>query len=122
MACKSTAAHESASGVAFFGDEASGCQPLVEQDWIRTYRQTLENGRLSIRIGVAEPQGETHGDILFFIGFADRVDNHKPLFDAWTAAGFRVIAYDYPSHGETCGSGNVTIQHVGDAIARAARQ
>ena len=44
---------------------------------------------------------EPKGDVLFLTGFADRADNHGPLFRQITDAGFRVISFDYPSHGET---------------------
>jgi alpha-beta hydrolase superfamily lysophospholipase len=45
----------------------------------------------------------TAGDVLFLHGFADRFDNHLPLFNAFVAKGLRVITFDYPSHGESCG-------------------
>jgi pimeloyl-ACP methyl ester carboxylesterase len=40
-------------------------------------------------------------DILHLIGFADRADNHDPLFKMLSVEGFRVVSFDYPSHGET---------------------
>jgi len=43
------------------------------------------------------------GDILYIHGFADRVDHHGPLVDAWTRAGFRINAFDLPGHGENTG-------------------
>jgi pimeloyl-ACP methyl ester carboxylesterase len=45
----------------------------------------------------------TKGDVLYLHGFSDRIDNHRPLFESLTKQGLRVIAFDYPSHGETCG-------------------
>ncbi len=59
---------------------------------------------LSVRVGVQEPDSTPIGDILYFTGFGDRLDNHGPLFDEWVASGFRVISFDYPSHGETSGT------------------
>ena len=44
---------------------------------------------------------EPIADVLFLHGFSDRADNHGPLFKQIAAAGFRVISFDYPSHGET---------------------
>lgn len=51
------------------------------------------------------PHGtEIIGDVLFFIGYADRADNHEPLFSLLAQNGFKVVSFDYPSHGETnCG-------------------
>lgn len=42
-------------------------------------------------------------DILYLHGFADHLGNHRQLFEAWTNAGFRVIAFDFPSHGKSYG-------------------
>lgn len=41
------------------------------------------------------------GDVLYFHGFADRAENHLPLFKQFNDQGLRVISYDYPSHGRT---------------------
>lgn len=60
--------------------------------------------RNSIRVGIQNPAGVPLGDILFLPGFGDRLDNHGPLFEEWTKKGFRVISFDYPSHGETTGA------------------
>ncbi|MGE4133691.1 MAG: alpha/beta hydrolase [Bdellovibrionales bacterium] len=56
-----------------------------------------------LRVGVQSPDGPIKGDILYLPGFSDRLDNHGPLFEAWNQKGFRVISFDYPSHGETRG-------------------
>ncbi len=61
---------------------------------------------LNLRVGVQNPLGTPIGDILYIHGFADRLDNHQPLFLSWTAAGFRVISFDLPSHGENSGDYN----------------
>lgn len=54
----------------------------------------------TMRVGVMAPAvGEPRADILFIHGHADRLDNHGPLFTAWRDAGFRVLAFDLPSHG-----------------------
>jgi alpha-beta hydrolase superfamily lysophospholipase len=63
-------------------------------------------GLLQLRVGVQEADGPARGDVLFFHGFADRLDNHGPLFAKWNAAGLRVISFDLPSHGETKGALN----------------
>jgi pimeloyl-ACP methyl ester carboxylesterase len=44
---------------------------------------------------------EPTADVLFLTGFSDRADNHGPLFTQMTESGFRVISFDYPSHGKT---------------------
>lgn len=83
-----------------------GCEPLSSLSWMKTKRMDVGiSGDLQVRVGEALPPSSTRviGNILFLHGFADRIDNHKPLFDQWTKRGFRVIAFDYPSHGETCG-------------------
>lgn len=53
-----------------------------------------------LRIGVLTP-AHPIADILFIHGHADRLDNHGPLFTAWRDAGYRVISFDLPSHGES---------------------
>lgn len=48
------------------------------------------------------------GNIIYFEGLADSMLNHKPLFSKLTAAGFRVIAFDYIGQGGSTGSMNST--------------
>jgi alpha-beta hydrolase superfamily lysophospholipase len=72
---------------------------------MKTFRLDADDGKLHLRVGVAAPRGATRGDILYLHGFADRFDNHLPMIDAWVAQGYRVVAFDYPSHGESCGHG-----------------
>lgn len=57
----------------------------------------------SLRYYVVQPPKGTpvQADILYFTGYADSGVNHLPLFDAWAQSGFRVLSFDYPSHGET---------------------
>lgn len=78
------------------------CRPLPAS-WMETSRLPVDDGKVKLRIGEARPDGPVVGDILFLHGFSDRFDNHRPLFRAWTARGFRVVSFEYPSHGETCG-------------------
>lgn len=60
-----------------------------------------------IRVVVQNPEGPAKADLLFLIGFADRADNHQPLFKQLSQGGVRVISFDYPEHGESqCGSLN----------------
>lgn len=55
-----------------------------------------------LRVVVEEPQTiPPRADILFLTGFSDRADNHAPLFSSLADEGFRLISFDYPSHGET---------------------
>jgi alpha-beta hydrolase superfamily lysophospholipase len=61
---------------------------------------------LELRVGVLPAKGEARGDILYLPGFADRLDNHGPLFTAWSEKGFRVVSFDYPGHGESRGRKN----------------
>jgi hypothetical protein len=71
----------------------------------------LTNDRSSdcyIRALESKPEGKKIiADYFFFIGYGDRADNHKPLFDELNDKGIRVLSYDYPSHGLTrCGELN----------------
>lgn len=55
----------------------------------------------TVRVVSQSPDVDPKGDVLFLTGFADRADNHGPLFNKIVESGFRVISFDYPSHGET---------------------
>lgn len=57
-----------------------------------------------IRVGIQNPEGAPLGDVLYFHGFSDRLDNHGPLFEAWNKEGLRVISFDCPSHGDSTGT------------------
>lgn len=59
------------------------------------------NALCSLRVVSEIPEKKHVADILFLTGFSDRADNHKPLFSLLAGQGFRVISFDYPSHGET---------------------
>jgi pimeloyl-ACP methyl ester carboxylesterase len=53
-------------------------------------------------------------DVLFYHGFGDCVYNHEALFGALTDAGFGVISFDFPGHGNSAGSINdYTIGQIG---------
>lgn len=54
----------------------------------------------TVRMGMVAPPSP-RADIVFVHGHADRLDNHAALMSAWVRAGFRVIAFDLPSHGST---------------------
>jgi alpha-beta hydrolase superfamily lysophospholipase len=60
-----------------------------QECYIRTVIQSPDNGM------------KTKADLLFFIGFGDRADNHGPLFKLMTEQGIRVISFDYPTHGKS---------------------
>jgi pimeloyl-ACP methyl ester carboxylesterase len=71
----------------------------------KTFMLPLES-TCSLRVLIQTPPAgvQTRADLLFFTGFADRADNHAPLFEGLSRAGMRVISFDYPSHGESkCG-------------------
>lgn len=61
----------------------------TQECYIRTIIQTPDEGI------------KTKADMLFFIGFGDRADNHEPLFKLMASQGVRVISFDYPTHGES---------------------
>jgi len=65
---------------------------------------------VSIRAGYygESPDAPFRGNILYFEGFADSMLNHDPLFAKLSAAGYRVIAFDYMGQGGSGGSMNDT--------------
>lgn len=81
------------------------CGTLSDVPGMKIERADADDGNVHLRIGVMEPKGSPKGDVLFLHGFSDRFDNHLPLFEGWRRVGLRVVAFDYPSHGETCGRG-----------------
>jgi alpha-beta hydrolase superfamily lysophospholipase len=80
-------------------EDACPTAPLAPS-WMKTETVDLDDG-LHVRIGTMGTGSK--GDVLFLEGFADRFDNHRPLFEQFVGEGLRVIAFDYPSQGETCG-------------------
>jgi len=70
--------------------------------------QKISKGAVHLRFAQQKPlkSVKTVGDIFYFTGYADRIDNHGPLYDEWTRLGFRVITFDYPQHGLSKGSLN----------------
>ena len=79
-------------------------------------------GTLELRYGVQKPQGTVIGDVLYLHGLGDRLDNHARLFEEWNKAGFRVISFDLPSHGENKGTSNDLNKYTfGDLISLASQ-
>lgn len=106
LALASTSCKTTDSGLASAAQPVAplvGCAPLTSHSWIRTYTQLRRGGSLQLRVGVMDPSGPPKADVLFLHGFADRLDNHRPLFEALVAKGFRVFSFDFPGHGESCG-------------------
>lgn len=54
-----------------------------------------------IRTAELRPALTPIADILYIHGYGDRFENHGSLFKAWADAGFRIITFDLPSHGES---------------------
>lgn len=90
----------------FLGPVARAQTPSTLKFKFETLSFDQHSGSLNLRIGIQNPVGEPIGDVLYIHGFADRLDNHGPLFSAWTNAGLRVISFDLPSHGENSGTYN----------------
>jgi len=68
------------------------------------YLDNPHSPNCQLRAFESKPEGKIVADYFYFIGYGDRADNHKPLFDQLNAQGIRVLSYDYPSHGLTnCG-------------------
>lgn len=64
-------------------------------------RTIKPNAPGTMRVGVLNPDSVPTADIIFVHGHADRLDNHGVLFQSWRDAGYRVISFDLPSHGES---------------------
>lgn len=62
---------------------------------------------LTLNVISLNPVGTPIADVIYVHGFADRAQNHLPLFEQWRKAGYRVIAFDLPSHGNTTGFGRI---------------
>ncbi len=75
----------------FISNTSFAEQKMIKVGWGYNLRVVIEQN----------PEVEPKADVLFLIGFSDRADNHGPLFSQLVASGFRVISFDYPSHGET---------------------
>jgi alpha-beta hydrolase superfamily lysophospholipase len=76
-------------------------------------------------VGIYRPASNPSGDVLYLHGFGDRLDNHGPLFRAWTGAGLRVVSFDFPYHGESTATGGYGIGDIGGwalAVERATRE
>jgi protease I len=84
----------------------SSYQPNVSAQ-VRFYYLPYRKGTMHVRVGESLPRQKPVGDILYLHGFADRLDNHGPLFEEWLNQGFRVIGFDMPSHGEDYGWGGL---------------
>jgi len=66
-------------------------------------------------------QGDVYNqqDVVFFIGFGDCVYNHEALFEELTSAGYGVVSFDFPGHGQSAGSINdYTIGQLGQMGAQ----
>lgn len=81
------------------------CGELSDVPSMRIERFAADGGNVWLRVGIMDPEATPRADILYLHGYSDRFDNHLPLFEVWRSMGLRVIAFDYPSHGETCGRG-----------------
>ena len=125
MACASARPEDDAQEAS--ADELIGlstpCEALSDVPGMTVRRESVDGGKVQLRIGVMDPDATPVADVLFFHGFADRFDNHLPLFEAWRDAGLRVVAFDYPSHGETCGRGidRYKINGVAELVAHVER-
>jgi alpha-beta hydrolase superfamily lysophospholipase len=104
VACASGESDEAPAGT-----ESAVGVPQIPLDPCPSERQAVPGMTTGVRssFGSAIRTGSmgtgNRGDVLFLHGFADRFDNHLPLFDAFVKSGLRVITFDYPSHGESCG-------------------
>ncbi len=54
-----------------------------------------------MQIGITPAEGQIRGDILYFHGHGDRLQNHRKTFEHWALQGFRVLSFDLPQHGES---------------------
>lgn len=60
------------------------------------------NRSVTLHYGIYSPDNnDIKGDVLYFHGYGDRFTGHTKLFNKLNEGGFRVIAFDFPSHGKT---------------------
>ncbi len=64
---------------------------------------SIELSRETIRSGYYPERGTFRGNVLYFEGLGDSMVNHEPLFKKMSAAGFRVISFDYMGQGGSSG-------------------
>lgn len=65
-------------------------------------RMVRVHPNLSLRMGIMSSNWpKPVGDVIYLHGFGDRLDHHEPLFRTLSDQGYRVISFDWPSHGET---------------------
>ena len=69
-----------------------------QRDYFQGY-----NSSLKVYRGIFRPTTTPIADVVFLHGYGDTFTNHRPLFEEWTKAGLRVIAFDLASHGRTYG-------------------
>ncbi len=89
---------------------ASRVSPMPQEQILSQYFPNrnltwMQWGGVNVRTGEFRPAGDEapKADILFLHGFGDNMLNHGPLFKNWTDSGFRVVSFDFPSHGESIG-------------------
>lgn len=104
-ACGEPESEETESSGSDLVGHYTSCGELSDVPGMAVERVDADGGNVHLRIGTMTPSGPIKGDVLFLHGFSDRFDNHLPLFEQWRDAGFRVVSFDYPSHGESCGRG-----------------
>ena len=75
------------------------CLPSLAENQIRSL--VVDPKHLTLSLSISPSIGPTRADLLYLHGYGDNPAHHKRLFSQFNRAGFRVIAFDYPSHGNT---------------------
>lgn len=88
------------------------CEPLPLEVDIPEWPMVLS---FNLRSGFypEDPLVPFRGNVVYYEGLADSMLNHRPLFEALSQSGFRVIAFDYQGQGGSSGSmNNTTIDQI----------
>ena len=63
----------------------------------------MSSSGTEIKVGVLESRGTPRANLIYLHGFADTMDNHQSLLTALRGKNIRIIAFDYPGHGQSGG-------------------
>ncbi len=64
------------------------------------HRSSMSSVNIKVRVLRAE---KPTANVIYLHGFSDTMDNHRVLFTGFQNAGLNVVAFDYPSHGDSGG-------------------
>ncbi|MGE4233998.1 MAG: alpha/beta hydrolase [Bacteriovoracia bacterium] len=80
---------------------------FASEDNYKAFYKTVEVknffGKIDVPVSIYQSTGdqEIKADLIYIHGFGDQADNHSKFFGQLAMAGYRVIAFDLPSHGRS---------------------